>query len=573
MRPFAYINDDKKIAPGRFRSALIIMKTIKLILDRLSKYGWAATLVFLASVALAFTWSSSDEIFTNIRLFDRIALLVDQNYVEDVDRAKLVKAGIDGMLGKLDKYTKYLEGGDFLHLQQATDGKIEGIGVYLEYHHDSLTVTSILEGTPGEKAGLRAGDIITQIDSVTTFGLELKEVRVLLSGEIGSAVDLAIHRHGSPDFMVKTHREQVDIESVPYYGMVEDRIGYVKLARFSEKCAQKLNDAIVDLKHQGMHSLILDLRKNPGGLLAEAIEAASLFLPENSLIVETRARDGSMTAAFAANGKPVFPDGDLAVVIDEGTASAAEILAGAIQDHDRGVLIGTSSYGKGLVQQVLMVGDESALKITTSRYHLPSGRCLQTPDWSTFELAPDGAKTGVNDSLYFTSGGRPVFGAGGITPDIYIDPVPESDYIDALRRESLFFDFATTFAEAATIEPDFEVDDKLMERFRTFVGEREFKFEDAKRAAFEDLKKSMEKPDTETQTAFSLIDGKLSTGERWLFDSNYSLIREELEDEIIKIALGEDHLYEKWLHEQPEINASVEILRNDTKYSAVFSQR
>jgi carboxyl-terminal processing protease len=322
-----------------------------------------------------------------------------------------------------------------------------------------------------------------------------------------------------------------------------------------------------------MKSLILDLRDNPGGLLSEAIEVASLFLPENSIIVETKGRDGALIASYAASGGPVFAEGDLAIIIDSQTASAAEIVAGAIQDHDRGVIIGGSSYGKGLVQQILMVGNESALKITTSRYHLPSGRCLQIPDWSTFELTVNGGKYYDTDSLYMTESGRPVFGGGGITPDIYVDEEDESEYVEALRREACFFDFATAYIRKNDVQPGFKIDDKIISEFKEYIRDRDFRFEEQDRAAYNNLKNSVNFHDQESEKSLAVLDSRLRSREQSNFDSNYREVGEAIEEEVLLQKFGEKTLYQKWISEQPRIAAAIEILSSAQKYSSIFAQR
>ena len=548
------------------------MKIISKIFDILSRYGWSATLVFLAVVALGFTWSTSDEIFTSIRLFDRIALMVDQNYVETVDRGKLIKAGVDGMLEKLDKYTKYLDGGDFIHLQQATDGKIDGIGVYLEFHRDTLTVTSVLEGTPGHRAGITPGDRILMIDSVATTNLDIRDIRMLMAGKKGTPVVLLVNRPDDGDYSITAFREEVDIESISYSAMISDDVGFIKLARFSERCALKVKKEIMSHQRKGMESLILDLRGNPGGLLGEAIEIASLFLPEDSPVVETRGRDSLRIASYTAYGEPVFLNGDLAVLIDNRTASAAEIVAGAIQDHDRGVIIGVSSFGKGLVQQVLMVSEESALKITTSRYHLPSGRCLQKPGWSEYELLPERDRYNSADSLFYTALGRPVLGGSGITPDIYIDDEPESEYTEALKDESYFFDFETEFVKKNNITPEFKVDDKTVREFRRFIERKNFRYDKDERTAFNDLRSNLVSVDNQTKKAMAVLNTKITKREKWYFESNYMAIAEELEKSIIIRAFDEKTWYEDHLLDQPPVIRALEILIDNREYSAIFEE-
>jgi len=549
------------------------MKSIGRLLDFLGRYGWTTTLVILAVIALGFTWSTSDELFSTIRLFDRIALIIDQNYVERVDRSKLVKAGVDGMLEKLDKYTRYLDGSDFLRLQQTTDGKIDGIGIYLDYHHDTLTVTSVLEGTPGQRAGILPGDRVLMIDSLAATGLDMNDIRPLMAGKKGTAIEILISRPGENEFRVSALREEMDIESIPYSGLAADKIGYIMLSRFSDKCASNMRESIGNLKQAGMTSLILDLRGNPGGLLSEAIETAGLFLPRDVPIVDTRGRDGMLIASYYAYGNPAFVEGDIAVIIDEYTASAAEIVAGAIQDHDRGVIIGTPSYGKGMVQQVLMVSDDSALKITTSRYHLPSGRCLQKPDWSDFDLMPGGEKYDDSDSIYFTAGGRPVFGGGGIIPDILLDENLESDYLSAVEREFLLFDFAAGLIRTADVDIEFKPDDKIMADFKAFIESAGFDFENEERNAYNDLKNSLRGGDSEAKKALETLDRGIDSREKWYFESNYSALAEKLEENVINMKFGETSWLETRVSKGPPVNAAVEILSNDHKYSAIFGQR
>lgn len=549
------------------------MKTIRRIFDLLSRYGWTATLVALAAIALGFTWSSTDELFNQIRLFDRIALMVDYNYVEGLDEGKMVRAGIDGMLSKLDKYTKFLDGGEYIRLQQTTDGSVEGIGVYLEYHHDTLTVTGVIDAAPGYKVGMKPGDRILKIDSVETSGLEMDDVRMLLSGEKGTPVELRIARPGESRFSVTVLRDDISVEAIPYHDLVSDSIGYVRILKFSEGCSVELQDAITDLKKKGMNSLIIDLRGNPGGLLAEAIDVASLFLPENSTIVETKGRDGDLSASFTSQGNHLYSEGDLAVIVDEHTASAAEIVAGAIQDHDRGVIIGTATYGKGLVQQVLPVSDKSALKITTSRYHLPSGRCLQKPDWTTFELCPDGTAETESDSVHYTFGGRLVFGGMGVIPDINVEPIPENEYAEALKRESIFFDFATDYINHNHVPVDFRADSSAMEGFREFVDSRDFHYREKGRSAFDSLRSDLKSSDSETRNAIAVLERNFELSESSGFDSGYDAVRRTLTEAIVLQKYGEEGLCRTMAKNSPEVAEAIEVLANPDRYVSVLAQR
>ncbi|UCE66930.1 MAG: S41 family peptidase [Candidatus Zixiibacteriota bacterium] len=548
-------------------------KIVSRLLNGLAKYGWPITMAILAAFALGFTWSSSDKLYSNIRLFDRIALMVSENYVEEIDEEKMIKVGIDAMLSKLDNYTKFLRDADYVRLRQETESQFEGIGVSMEFHRDTLTIVSILEGAPGHRMGLKSGDRVLKIDSTSTIGLDSKQVRMLMWGPSGSRIDLLICRPEGKERLVTMTREDVEIQSIPYYSMISDNIGYIRVTRFSENCLKDIKAAVKDLKKQGMNSLVLDLRGNPGGLLLEAIEIAGLFLPEDSKVVETRGRSSTLISSYQVNGNSIFFKGDLVLIVNDQTASAAEILAGAIQDYDRGIIIGTETYGKGLVQQVLQFSDNSALKITTSKYYLPSGRCLQKPDWSTFELLATELKN-PPDTFYYTDSGRPVYGGGGIMPDIYVENSRESGYVTALKQEACFFDFAIEYLRTRKIPPDFRVDDHVISEFRKFVADRGFAFLDEDRIAFNEFREKISFLDEETREALRILENRLSSDETWQFENHYSEIMAILNEEIILRSRGEKALYEKiWLKDHAEIEEAREILTDSKRYLSILASR
>jgi len=316
IRAILGLSDDTSNRDERLKLLVYIMiKKFSKAFNFVAKYGWSTTLVLLAAFALGFTWSSSDGLYRNIRLFDRITLMVSENYVEDIDEEKMVKAAVDAMLSKLDNYTKFLQDGDYIRLMQETEGQFEGIGISMEYHRDTLTVVSVLEGTPGYRMGLKPGDRILRIDSSSTFNLDAKGVRSLMWGPLGTTVNLLIYRSGDRERTVSVTRENVVIRSVPYYSMVKGDIGYIRISHFSDNCLKDVKSAVKDLKRKGVNSLILDLRGNPGGLLLEAIEVAGLFLPENSVVVETRGRNNTRIATYASGEPPIFLNGGLAVLV------------------------------------------------------------------------------------------------------------------------------------------------------------------------------------------------------------------------------------------------------------------
>jgi carboxyl-terminal processing protease len=527
--------------------------------------------VVLAAFAVGFTWSSSDELYSNIRLFDKAAIAISSSYVENLDERSLIKAGIDGMLAKLDPYSRFLSDADYLYLKQETEGEFEGIGVSLGFHHDTLTIESVLEGTPSYNRGVLAGDRIIAIDGVSTIKMGMKEIKMALRGEKGSAVILDIFRPGIGRLNLQVERATVEIKAIPYYSMVKGDVGFIKLARFSGGCNKELHDAIRDLKKLGMTSLILDMRDNPGGLLLESVEVASMFLPEKAKIVETRSKGGLVGDTYFSSGKSDFQIGGLAVLVDSQTASAAEIVAGAIQDHDRGIIIGTATFGKGLVQQIMQFTDDSALKLTTAKYYLPSGRCLQKADWSTFELVSVKDAEPI-DSLFSTDSGRSVFGGGGIMPDLFVEGNTFSDYGENLKGESHIFDFSLSYLATHKINSKFKIDAAIMTDFKKFLETREFRYETNERAAFLELKNNLSEPSARLATALNVVDSELSARENWEFDNHYSEVSRLLHETIILQAFGESTLYrEIRLPSEPEIQEALNILSDNNRYADILT--
>jgi carboxyl-terminal processing protease len=536
----------------------------------LSRYGWTATLIILGLFAVGFTWTSSDDLYANIRIFDKAALTVSSSYVEQVDEDELIKAAIDGMVSKLDHFSKFLAGPDYLNLIQETDGEFEGIGVSLEFHHDTLTIESVLDGTPAYYHGLKTGDRIIAIEGRSTISMESSNIKSLFRGPKDTVIRLKVLRPNDGIYNFSIARDIVEVKSISYYGMVDGLVGYARLARFSEGCSNDLANAIREMKREGMQSLILDLRDNPGGLLIEAVKVASLFLPEGDVIVNTRGRAKDFLQTYKSDGEPDFQTGALAIIVNGQTASAAEILAGAIQDHDRGVIIGSSSFGKGLIQQVLQLSEESALKLTTSKYYLPSGRCLQRPDWSSSGLIE--TQQSERDSIFTTVSGRLVFGAGGILPDIYIDAPLVSDYVEFLKKDACFFDFSLEFVKGHVVTAGFQVDDSILADFRRFVLSRDLGYQDDQRMAYTKLRESLKAPGPNLKNALNSIDRELALSEQWQFESHFGEIRTELLEAILLRALGEGALYRYvYMPTHPEVAEALLILTDMSKYNRILA--
>jgi carboxyl-terminal processing protease len=399
---------------------------------------------------------------------------------EEHDPADIVYDGIGGMLQVLDPHSSYLDPRSFRHMRARQEGSFFGVGIIISRRNGKITVISPIAGTPAAARGLRAGDMISAVAGESTEELSLDEVVDLVRGPEGSTVILEISRPGFKDpFEVEIERTRIPQTSVRYSFLIEPDIGYIRLSEFSNTSTREVQDAIADLTERGVTRLIFDLRNNAGGPLDAAVGVSDLFLEEGQLITSTRGRTPENNTVFHAPGNPAGFDGPLVILVNQGSASASEIVAGAVQDHDRGLVLGEVTWGKGLVQTVFTVRD-TGLALTTARYYTPSGRCIQRDyesfiDYVTYRNGNNGSSTEV----YETDAGRTVLGGGGITPDVTIENRTLSESMVRLFSVSAFFRFAVEILadvpeeEYADFAARFETDEELLDRFWTWVIEEE----------------------------------------------------------------------------------------------------
>ncbi len=430
-----------------------------------------------------------DELWT----FGRILAAVEDNYVGEVDTKDLVEHAIDGMLGALDPHSNYLNSEAFTEMRDEQRGRFHGLGIQITKRgpENPLTVIAPIDGTPASRAGLQSGDIISDIEGEPTIDLTVQEAVRLLKGDKGTKVSITIQRPGLAEpFDVTIERDEIPINSVRVSYLVRPDVGVVRIANFNTTTADELDEAVASLRRKGMQRLILDLRGNPGGLLDQAVQVSERFVDPGKLLVYTRGRiAGSNQDFMAKRGAPRI-ELPVVVLVDGSSASASEIVSGAIQDHDRGLVVGETTFGKGLVQRVIPLQDGGALAVTTAKYYTPSGRLIQR-DYSDLEAyylnnAPsDGDDEGIGDGrdlelpetereVFRTSSGRKVYGGGGITPDYEVETSRASELLSRLRRENLVFDYSVRFiADHPDVEPGFEIDDKALEAFRAFLSKRD----------------------------------------------------------------------------------------------------
>lgn len=412
----------------------------------------AAACIAAAGLAL-YSFSTDDRLFRaskNLEVFNAVFKELDMFYVDTIDPDKTIKAGIDAMLMQLDPYTVYFpeeEMGDF---QQMVTGKYGGIGSLITFHkrENRVAIAEPFEGSPADKAGLRAGDILLEIDGQDLEGKRQDEVSKMLRGEIGTSFLLKVRRPGQKKPLeVKITRENIAIDPVPYYGLMPDSAGYIVLTSFTDNCAQKVRQAVIDLKEQGAKSLILDLRGNGGGILDEAVQIVNLFVPKGREVLSTRGKVAHWDRTYTTPRLPLDTVMPLAVLVNSASASASEIVAGALQDLDRAVIVGQRTFGKGLVQTGRELPYNGSLKVTTAKYYIPSGRCIQAIDYA--HRNDDGSVGRIPDSLthvFRTATGRPVRDGGGISPDREVKPARLPNILYYLVADNLIFDFATDYA-------------------------------------------------------------------------------------------------------------------------------
>lgn len=451
-------------------------------------------------VCVSLTAFKGDErnfnISKHLDIFHSVFRELDLCYVDTLDVAKVVDAGIQAMVSSLDPYTVYYPEEEDEDLKMMITGKYAGVGAIIRYHkrHNRVVIVEPYEGMPALDAGLRAGDVLLSIDGEDLEGLPVDKVSDMLRGEPQTQLTVRFKREGVADSLmeVKLTRANIALPAVPYYTLLSDSTGYIILNSFTENCARDVRLALVELRNQGARGLILDLRGNGGGSLSEAVDIAELFVPKGTEVVSTKGKIAQAAQTFKTQREPLDLHIPLVVLVDGQSASASEIVAGAMQDLDRGIILGRRTYGKGLVQAVRNLPYNASLKVTTSKYYTPSGRCVQAIDYA--RRGEDGSVERIPDSLttvYYTRAGRPVRDGGGITPDIEVQAERLPNLLYYLANEDVLFDFATqyyrTHPTIATAH-DFTIDDSLYAAFKECVKASGFTYDRGSEKALEALK-------------------------------------------------------------------------------------
>lgn len=507
--------------------------------------GLIALIILIGATSVyAATRSEKAAISRNLDIFNSLYKELQVFYVDTIDAEKSINTAINAMLNDIDPYTVYIpakEQDDFLTI---STGEYGGIGSYIFERDNNVYISEPYENSPAHLSGLRAGDMIMMIDNDTVTGWKSSKVSERLKGQAGTSLRVKVKRPYVQDSIVTVDitRRKIQMPAVPYYGVIKDNIGYIYLTSFTDKAANEVRNALVELKKDPrVKSIILDLQGNGGGLLESAVKIVGLFVPKNTEVLRTRGKGVLNEKVYKTTSSPVDTEIPLAVLIDGGSASSAEIVAGALQDLDRAVIVGSRSYGKGLVQSTRQLPYDGLLKVTIAKYYIPSGRLIQAIDYS--HRNPDGSVARIPDSLttvFKTANGREVRDGGGITPDVKVEYPDMNRLTYNIVRDNWAFDYATRYAsQNRSIMPaeEFEITDSIFDDFKQFINPEKFKYDKVCEVMLADLKKAAETEgymNDSVKARFDALEMMLKHDLNKDLDSNRKEISEILSNEIIK---------------------------------------
>ncbi len=536
------------------------------------------SILFLGVLSFSFVQSQQLDIYREIARSQQQIMTVYKylltEYIHELDIKELTSRVIDSMLSNFDPYTEYYEEKDLEDLSVKTEGEFSGVGLEIYMYEDQLTVVGPIEGSPASRSGIYTGDAIMKIDGEPTEGLELKDATSKIRGDKGTTVILTIKKPVSGEIQdYSITRDIITIKDIPYFGMVNDNVGYLRITNFSLNTADETKNAIIDLITLGSESIIIDLRDNPGGLLSASLDMLDLILPQNLELVSTKGRKGRNIKNYKSKTTALIPnDLNLAILINGGSASASEIVAGVLQDHDRAVIIGSESFGKGLVQTVIGISQDTALKITNSKYFIPSGRSIQKRDFIDEDLVANSEAD--SDSLFQTKSGRKVSGGGGIFPDIEVKDEGEYPLASAILRNGAYFKFVQqNSAKYSSIE-EVQKDEELMIDFEKYIIENKiYGYVDGQ----DDLEKAKEKLSKNEEknlfinNAFSVIEKQIEKTQSTMFENEKKLIQRMIVGEFAFFYNGYDGRYKVYLKDDKVVLKAIDILENQGTYSSILT--
>ena len=539
---------------------------------------WGIVLIILIMATSFSNIKDKDfEIAKNLDVFYTIFREINLLYVDETDPEKMIKTAADAMLKELDPYTVYIPESKIEDFKFMTTGQYGGIGATIRKENDYIVIAEPYEGFPAYKAGLMAGDMILKIDGKDAKAKTTQEVSDFLKGKPGSEFLLTIKRYGKKEpFDIKITREKIQIKAVPYYGMLNDSVGYLTLSSFTRSASKGVREATNALIKKGAKSLVFDLRSNPGGLLVQAINIANLFIKKGNVVVKTKGRVAQWNKTYLTKKEAAFPNIPLVVLVNSHSASASEIVSGTIQDWDRGIILGERTFGKGLVQTTRPLSYNAQIKLTTAKYYIASGRCIQALDYS--HRRENGSVGKIPDSLitkFKTHNNRIVYDGGGILPDINVSSETMSNITYALLQQNLIFKYATLFRfknDSIRKAEDFKFSNQDYSDFSNWLMQQKFEYESISKYKFDELEKvaKQEKYFNRYKEDFEQLRGKLNSNPKRDLEISKKQITNLLEQEIVTRYYYQKGRVKNSLSKDTAITQALEILSNKIKYHKIL---
>jgi len=517
------------------------------------------------------------EVSKNLDIFTTLFREVNIYYVDETKPGEMIEKAIDSMLKDLDPYTTYIPESDIEDFRFQTTGQYGGIGAMIRKKGDHVVIAEPYQGFPADKAGLKAGDKLLEIDGKSVKGKTTQDVSSVLKGQPGVEVELLIERPGTEKPLRKVFtREEVKVKSIPYMGMVDEGIAYVRLRSFTRNCANEVKDAIDTLKSENVvKGLVLDLRGNPGGLLNESVDLCNLFIDKNQEVVSTKGKIKEWEKSYKTRYNPLDKELPLVVLINQSSASASEIVSGTIQDLDRGVVIGKKSFGKGLVQQTRKLSYNSQLKVTVAKYYTPSGRCIQALDYGSRN--DDGSVGKVADSLktaFKTRNGRLVYDGGGVDPDIIVKQDTYAEIVGSLLSKQLIFDFATEFVlnnASIDVPGEFQITDDLYEGFVKFLTDKDYEYETNTEKELIELIELAEEEYAEFKMDLEELQKKLQSYKEDDIQKYKSQISELILSELMARYYYQEGRIVASLADDVVLEEAISVLHDSSRYNGILS--
>lgn len=535
-------------------------------------------LAFLMLFAAPVFAQNDFEIAKNVDIFVSILKELNEKYADEISPGKLTQTAIDAMLESLDPYTVFYPESEIENYRMMTTGQYGGVGALIQQHGKDVMISEPYEGTPSQKAGLRAGDIVRKVNGQSLDGKNSSDVSAAMKGQPGTTLVLEVFRPSENKTLTfNIVREEIKMPNIPYYGIIGDQVGYIKLDQFTDKAGSEVREAFLKLKEDGMKYLVLDLRENGGGLLNEAVNIMNIFVDQGVKIVETKGKIPEMQNVHKTRMPVTDREIPVVVLVNEHSASASEIVSGAFQDLDRAVIVGKKSFGKGLVQNVLPLDYNTSLKITVAKYYIPSGRCVQNIEY--FEKDTTKGAYKIPDSLavaYKTKNGRTVYDKGGVEPDVLTEDTVLSDILFALVTNNLVFDFANEYRakhESIAAADKFVVDDQLYNEFVAYLKDKDYSYKSYTEEQLEKLKKAAEedKMFTAIEPIYNQLKEKLEQEKSKDLETYKTEISQYLASEIVVRYYYQRGRIMNMLSYDNDIATAKAILLDRNRYNSILS--